>query len=277
MKINLISFSILSALLLLVAGCSSDDDSTARQAAVSKRTVSVSQLGFTSADPVSRVSYSAASTSFTNNDAIGIYVVNSSGTLVDGMTNMKLTYNGTNWVDDSGNTYLNYIVAGKYFAYYPYSADMTAASVTVSGATAADFFAPAITARKANIATDQSTLAKFTSYDLMVAMASEAGGQITSTAFTFTFAHTMAMIEFQLAQVSTSSVLKYTFTSHSLYNISNGTYRMIVAPETAITVNGDLYDGTYKSGTFTMTDAGLTAGYYKIFRDGNTEASLTTK
>ena len=87
----------------------------------------------------------------------------------------------------------------------------------------------------------------------------------------------MAMIEFQLAQVSTSSVLKYTFTSHSLYNISNGTYRMIVAPGTAITVNGDLYDGTYKSGTFTMTDAGLTAGYYKIFRDGNTEASLTTK
>src|SRR5574344_1765911 len=254
MKTKLISLSFLSALLILLSGCSQDETVTEKPATRQLQVVA-EQKGFVSTDnPSTRISYSGATTTFTSGDAIGVYALDDAGNAVSSISNLKLTYNGTNWVDDSGNTYLTFVVGGRYFAYYPYS---SMAPTVTTGST--------ITTPEAFFATYISQWSPTTTQ-----------GDLT------TFAHTMAMIELQLPQVKTTNsynskvFYKYTFTSHTLYNIANGTYRILVRPSANTTISGDLYDGIYRSGNFSITDAGIDAGNYKIYKDNGQAAGLTT-
>jgi len=280
MKTKLISLSFLSALLILLSGCSQDETVTEKPATRQLQVVA-EQKGFVSTDnPSTRISYSGATTTFTSGDAIGVYALDDAGNAVSSISNLKLTYNGTNWVDDSGNTYLTFVVGGRYFAYYPYSSMAPTVTTGSTITTPEAFFATYIS--QWSPTTTQGDLTTFAGYDLMVATASESGGEITATQFKFTFAHTMAMIELQLPQVKTTNsynskvFYKYTFTSHTLYNIANGTYRILVRPSANTTISGDLYDGIYRSGNFSITDAGIDAGNYKIYKDNGQAAGLTT-
>lgn len=75
--------------------------------------------------------------SFTTNDAIGLYVVDKNNQIVE--SNVKLTLGSDNkWTTDK--KFLK-LAGYKYFAYYPYSATAPKVDIDAVGKTATDFFA----------------------------------------------------------------------------------------------------------------------------------------
>src|SRR5574344_1638 len=279
---------ILSATLLMLSGCASDDTvSENNNTTPARLSINVVDGSFASADNAGAKTRSTDTdygTTFTNGDAIGVFAVTTAGAFT--VTNEKYTYNGSKWLSSAGDEYLPYSADTKYFAYYPYDANLVSTKYTATGISAStfaatDFFAGLISGWTPS--TDQSTHDKYTAQDLMVSMATVDG----STGYTFSMAHQMALMEMDFAQIefwqstgtsTGTSCYKYRFESHTPYDISgNGSkYRLLVKPSTAkTTVTGRIYsDLTTNSGAWYIQETSPAASNYKVYKYNSEEPSL---
>src|SRR5574344_1879130 len=280
---------ILSATLLMLSGCASDDTvSENNNTTPARLSINVVDGSFASADNAGAKTRSTDTdygTTFTNGDAIGVFAVTTAGAFT--VTNEKYTYNGSKWLSSAGDEYLPYSADTKYFAYYPYDATLASTKYTATGISAStfaatDFFAGLISGWTPS--TDQSTHDKYTAQDLMVSMATVDG----STGYTFSMAHQMALMEMDFAQIefwqstgtsTGTSGYKYRFESHTPYDISgNGKYRLLVKPSTAkTTVTGRIYsDATTNSGAWYIQETSPAASNYKVYKYNSEEPSFYT-
>lgn len=237
--------SAVAMLMLLAAGCSQQESLTEDTTVSTPLSINVKQGSFTAADnsAKTRTTESGVTTTFTQNDKIGIYIVDkTTGTAVE--SNLCYNFNGTNWVNTTTKLpILEYNPNYVYYAYYPYKESPEASSPgTGDDVIPETFFANLISGWE--VSTDQGTLANYTKNDLMVSKATIDA----ATGFTFDMAHQMALIEFDFPQVKLyypdyTTQEKYVFTSNQLYNMANdGKYRMIVKPGTNYTIDGDIYN-----------------------------------
>ena len=258
--------------IMMMCGCSSEESLNGSSDAP-RLTLSVRDLGFASADGAkTRTTDDGTATSFSANDAIGIYITD--GTNVK-FANLKYTFDGTNWTNSAYGTALPYIASGKYFAYYPYQDTYNASNVTAAATTADDFFATVISGWTP--AADQSTHDKYTAQDFMTAI-----GSVSDYQFTFDMTHQMALAEMDFPQITywqSTGVYtgttgeKYRFNDYTPYKISDGQYRLIINPATTASVGGTIYgDPTNLLGSWSFDSPAKS--YFKIFKASSEAPSL---
>ncbi len=114
-------------------------------------------------DNISRAAYSGISVSFEDGDAIGIYAVNGSGTVQ--ASNIQYTKSGDEW---TSSTPIAFNLDWKYYAYFPYVASPYTPDFSASGIDNQFSAFISDTSDKFHY-TNQSTKAKFTASDLMIA------------------------------------------------------------------------------------------------------------
>src|SRR5574344_2629508 len=256
MKIRLLNAGLCAcALLMTLSGCSSDETLTGdNSTAVQSMKINVSDGMFTSVEnngAKTRATDNGATTSFAKDDAVGIFVVTSNGTLA--LTNAKYTYDGTSkWLNSNSTEYLPYYEGARYFAYYPYQESLASDKYDATKSTTAEtFFGTLISSWTP--ATDQSTPANYTAQDLMVSMATV---DASAGSCSFALSHQMSMIEFDLPQVhytyNGANVYRFTFDApNKPYNIADGKYRLLVNPKnTSLSITGkNQYNSTDVSKT----------------------------
>lgn len=233
---------VLSAILILgLTNCASSTDIV--DSRPSPLIVSIKDIGFldTINAKTTRTLDNGYTTTFTNGDRIGLFVVDGSGNVTT--RNLCLTYDGTNWNYPAGTmVYYDNTSTTKYFAYYPYQSTAPTISTTTSAST---FFSTTIANWGANLSTDQSTYEKYAAADLMIGTGSV--GTLSSNAtrpLTFSMSHQMGLVEINMPYyyLSTDANYKYipglTWTGFIPYNISGTTYHYIIKPSTSITISG---------------------------------------
>jgi hypothetical protein len=264
--------------MMVLMGCSSEDmlsnDSTENKLVP----ISVTDSGFISEiGTISRTTDSGTSTTFTDGDAIGIYVTDGSGIV---SSNLKYTYGvydgiHRGWTNDTYGRNVPFVPGGKYFAYYPYN-ESGISNVTATATTAEDFYANLISGW--NPSSDQSTHDKYTALDLMV---STGVANSNNNGFTFTLSHQMAMIELDVAQIQYfgDAEKRWKYDLSSFCNIADGIYRMIVRPNTAgRTLSGDINNGAHSLwGSWSIKVASIAGGNYKVYKLSNGEAASLTR
>ena len=272
MKTNLFQLSLLFLLCTSVlCGCANDDEQILSTDG-STLTVHATADGFASADGVNtRASESGYNTTFTNGDQIGVFAIKDNNVIKE-CNNVKLTYDGTGW---EGNA-VYYYTGAKYFAYYPYDANMND-KTSVEGIV--DAFTPQ---------SDQSSYEDYTKSDLMTAEAVSPSDKTLS----FSFAHKMSLIEISLPVQKykttdgyeySSPVIGATFSiasgsgqqSITPYNMGGGVYRYIVPAEVSHTVGGEFQTGDGKTIEYNKEKLSLNAGSYQrlnVSYDGAGEA-----
>ena len=193
--------------------------------------------------------------SYTNGDAIGMYVVDKYNKVIE--ANLKLTYNGSQWT-----------VAGKefkgspqynYFVYYPYQSVLPGAPAknasNIDVTSAEKFFADAITewGKKFDTSSgktiDQSDIAKMNSFDLQIGKADGLGESGTTINFS-SMTHAMGLAEIVLGKTrftnricylvgykeyptwngTTTSYASSSIKNHTMYGIADHRYVSIVKP-----------------------------------------------
>ena len=164
--------------------------------------------------------------SYTNGDAIGMYVVDKYNKVIE--ANLKFTYNDNDskWTVESGKEFKG-SPQYNYFVYYPYQSEgLPGAPAKGTGATeenvalAKNFFANAIdTWKSSKLAADQNTLDKMNACDLQIAKAAsldEAGLNIS-----FAMKHTMGLAEITLGAKTFDN--NYYLSNYTSYTWKNGT------------------------------------------------------
>ena len=145
--------------------------------------------------------------SFTTNDAIGLYVVDKNNQIVE--KNVKLTLGSdSKWTTDK--KFLK-LAGYKYFAYYPYSA--TAPTVNTEATnTATDFFASKISSLLP--ASDQSAQNTLLAQDFQVAK-----GQVGSNASTLTFPmeHSLGLAVLNLTSKTVADTRRFKDDTYRFY------------------------------------------------------------
>jgi uncharacterized protein (TIGR02145 family) len=266
---------------MTLSGCSSDETLTGdNSTAVQSMKINVSDGMFTSVDnngAKTRATDSGTGTTFVKGDAVGIFVVKSDGNLA--LTNAKYTYDGTSkWLNSNSTEYLPYCEGAKYFAYYPYQESLASSKYDATQTTAETFFGTLISSWTP--ATDQSTPANYTAQDLMVSIATI---DASKGSCSFALSHQMSMVEIDFPQVhytyNGADVYRFTFDApNKPYNIADGKYRLLVKPNTSLSVKG--------KNQYNSTDANMTKGWkisgdapaaskYKIYKYNGASASLT--
>ena len=146
-------------------------------------------------------------TSFTTNDAIGLYVVDKNNQIVE--NNVKLTLGGDNkWT--TSKKFLK-LAGYKYFAYYPYNSDNSdAQNVNTSASDASTFFADKIS--NWNPAQDQHSA--LLSQDLQVATG--VVGQDAST-LKFSMEHSMGLAVLNLESKNIAKTRRFKNNSYTYY------------------------------------------------------------
>lgn len=245
-------------------------------------TVTITDGGYAPADahPHTRAAEEDYKTQFTAGDRIGIFAVKDGNIIVDNVCLIAQTGSSSNieWQPDPTTTQLP--AGATYYAYYPHQPALTAELVPTA-ATAADFFANLIGNWTPDA--DQSTYAKYTAQDLMVAK-----GTVSGKSLSFSMQHQMAMVVIELPK------RKYTFTNATSpipdyligpsgtqfignftpYPISSGTYRYVVKPATAVSFSGSYNDGGTRH--WSIPSSTVRAGSYKVFRvDGATVTGIS--
>lgn len=150
--------------------------------------------------------------SFTTNDAIGLFVVDKNNQIVE--SNVKLTLGSDNkWT--TSKKFLK-LAGYKYFAYYPYSTTDPTVNTDAADKTATDFFASKINNWNPSHFQDQSP--KLLSQDLQVAK-----GEVASDASTLTFLmeHAMGLAEITLGAKTFYN--NYYLSNYTSYTWKNGT------------------------------------------------------
>ena len=194
--------------------------------------------------------------SYTNGDAIGMYVVDKYNKVIE--ENLKFTYNGSQWA-----------VAGKefkgspqynYFVYYPYQEGRLPGAPAkntsnIDVTSAEKFFADAITewGKKFDTSSgqtiDQSDIKKMNSFDLQIGEADGLGESGTTINFGF-MKHAMGLAEIVLGKTSFTNSICYlvgykdyptwngtatfyassSIKNHTMYGIADHRYVSIVKP-----------------------------------------------
>ena len=155
--------------------------------------------------PITWTASSFPKSSFTANDAIGLYVVDKNNHIVE--SNVKLTLGGDNkWA--TGEKFLK-LAGYKYFAYYPYN-NSDAQNVNTSASDASTFFADKIS--KWNPAQDQHSA--LLSQDLQVATG--VVGQDAST-LKFSMEHSMGLAVLNLESKDIAKTRRFKNNSYTYY------------------------------------------------------------
>ena len=223
MKVN--KLFLLSAITALcMTACSADDEMVSNtQAPVNpdNLNIEVSDAG-TMTDESTRATYSGLTTTFENGDAIGVYAVNASGTVMT--ANAKFTKSGDSWTSP---TSVVFNPEWSYYAYYPWVASPYTPNFAASGVDNqfATFIADA--SNKFH-QTNQSTKANYQASDLMIAQGSPSG----TNKVIFSMYHKKG-----LARLSGGGMAFTTFSGNVPY--TNGDYKYyLMKPSTATTVGG---------------------------------------
>ena len=195
--------------------------------------------------------------SYTNGDAIGMYVVDKYNKVIE--ANLKFTYNGSQWAVEPGTEFKG-SPQYNYFVYYPYQSGglpgapaKDASNIDVTSAE--NFFTNAITewgkkfdTSSGNII-DQSDLEKMNSFDLQIGKADGLGESGTTINFRF-MKHAMGLAEIVLGKTSftdcicylvgyeeyptwkgtTTSYASSSIKNHTMYGIADHRYVSIVKP-----------------------------------------------
>ena len=279
MKKNISPLSLLFLLCVAaLCGCTDDDDPISVTDGT-PLTIHATADGFTSTDGVNtRAMENGYTTTFTTGDAIGVFAVDKNGAVIADCKNVKCTYSADgSWTAESSAP-VYYYTGAQYFAYYPYKSELSAENITeVSGIV--DYF-------NKNIATDQSTYAKYTACDLMTTTQNvsptTSGG---NKSLSFSFTHRMSLIEISLpmqkyktsedadAYEYSSRILSGTFSivpgtanegasSITPCSMGNGVYRCIIPANTSYKVGGEFSAGD-KTIEYSKEDLSLSAGNYQ--------------
>ena len=157
--------------------------------------------------PNSWTASSFPKSSFTTNDAIGLYVVDKNNQIVE--KNVKLTLGSdSKWTTDK--KFLK-LAGYKYFAYYPYSATAPAVNTDATN-TATDFFASKISSLSP--ASDQSAQNTLLAQDFQVATGVVASDAST---LTFTMEHSMGLAVLNLTRKDIAMTRRFKNNNYTYY------------------------------------------------------------
>ena len=275
-----------AALLLLLASCTQEEFPTVHlQDKAQQLTISVTDGGYAPADgKTTRAVENGYTTEFTEGDACGLYVVRGTQTLY---SNVKLIAERDAdtgdlvWKSENTTPLMGGLSDEHYYLYYPYQADMSGKTATLTGSalTDAEFFAPLIASWQPQ--EDQSTYAAYTISDLMTAEGSATTGEDNTLHLSFTMNHRMALtvIEMPISiiyQFTDKRIPDYIVSPVTTFSgiaqplrMNDGTFRYLVNHATsAPTIKGSYDNGSKK---FTINPSGLSSGSYKSYKvDGAT-------
>ena len=258
MKTNIFKSSFLAlAMMASFSACTQNEEfGTPAPADEDILNVVAYSNNFVSTDAASRITDNGTTTTFTDGDAIGVFIVRDGEALV---SNMKMTLSGTAWKGDN-DAPLYYYKNADYIAYYPYTANLAVTTVDEI----VKYFTSKISA------TGQTSLADYRNADLMTAEV-PAESVVRGQSITFNFAHKMAMLEVKAPVRSYTTENGFTYkaplglkvdlkddggkTTLSLCNVGTETdansgktkdiFRCILVPsETAKTIEGQFQDGS---------------------------------
>lgn len=191
--------------------------------------------------PSSWTASSFPKTTFTANDAIGLYVVDKNNQIVENNVELKL---GSDKKWTTSKMFLK-LTGYKYFVYYPYKSDDQKVNPLASDAS--DFFADKISSL--NPTTDQSNQSTLLAQDFQVATG-QVGGDAST--LTFTMKHCLGLAEITLGAKTfdnnyyLSNYPSYTYTwkngtttfhayagisGHSFYKVADYRYVALVKPD----------------------------------------------
>lgn len=284
--------AVLPTLLMLAAACTPGDafddafdDATGNASGPDAAiTITVTDGGYAPDDAsATRAVEKGFATEFTAGDAIGIYVVNEgSGKDEFVAENLKFTYNGLTWEADKNQTLPSIPHNNKplYFAYYPYQDDMSSTNRKPDSSkdNAEDFFQNLI--NRWGVKDDQSTYAKYTANDLMVAqgvVAPRADGAPGST-LSFKMEHQMALLVIRMPRTTctyTETISNEEKTkSYDLYTggymkdwwkENHYTARRIMKTDMVWNLKEFYYDSGFKKHEFTKSVSNNVSGTYKLY------------
>lgn len=308
--------AVLLALLMLAAACTSDDafDNAAPgngtdPAAVLTITVtdgayaaapetSAANAATDNGAPVTRAVERGFATEFTKGDAIGIYVVKKTKEAREAiLENGKFTYDGQTWKAEQSQALpsIPHDDEYLYFAYYPYQEDMSD-KVNIQKDDVKEFFWNLI--NRWDVKNDQSTYAKYTANDLMVArgvvapLPDGSPASPSGSTLTFTMEHQMVLLVIRLPH----TICTYTETIDGMsksYNLYTGGYvdkwwqenhytaRRIIPPSNSWMTNRDsyYYDSNFKKHEFKayVETINISGGKYKIYTVDDGKETTDTK
>lgn len=200
-------------------------------------------------------------TSFSSGNNIGLFIVDQNNNIKN--SNVKVTYNGSNWVLPST---LLFSPQYKYFAYYPYQPSYSSSNVSPSATNADGFFSGVISSW--TVSSDQNNIDKFNQNDLQVSM-----GTISSTASSVTFdmAHKMGLAVITLGTKSVPTTRTYTG-GNSTYTDSSD--------KTTVTASSNFSGNqpvSYNTKFYYITKAGTSTTFNSITADNDAwSAPLST-
>ena len=271
--------------LLLLAACTKEETPSFQEEA-QPLSITVIDSGYDNATnaapndaPVTRAEEKVYTTEFTEGDACGLYVVRGTQTLY---SNVKLTAEKDAatgdlvWKSENTTPLMGGLSDEHYYLYYPYQADMSGKTATLTGSalTDAEFFAPLIASWQPR--ENQSTYAAYTISDLMTAEGSATTGEDNTLHLSFTMNHRMALtvIEMPISiiyQFTDKRIPDYIVSPVTTFSgiaqplrMNDGTYRYLVNHATsAPTIKGSYDNGSKK---FTINPSGLSSGSYKSYK-----------
>ena len=277
------------ALILLLAACTREEF-PAIQNKVQQLTISITDGGYASVvdNKTTRAVENVYTTAFTEGDACGLYVVRGTQTLY---SNVKLIAERDAdtgdlvWKSENTTPLMGGLSDEHYYLYYPYQADMSGKTATLTGSALTDteFFAPLVSAWQPQ--DDQSTHAAYTASDLMTAEGIATPDANNTLNLSFPMTHQMALVVIEMPK----TIYKFTSTNYPDYTtdteaeftgavqplrVTNDTYRYLVNSQAT---SFPTIEGSYNGGNkeFSFTPSGLTAGKYKIYEVDN--APVTRK
>lgn len=192
----------LIAMACMAVSCTNDDEFASEQQDRQTLTLDIIPEQWMKTEPATRASYSSLSESsgnktfsisFTSGDAIGLFAVDKTGKVI--AANQKYTYSGSAWSTETPIEYVTGLKDYTFFAYYPWVSTLSGAPAvnsTPDVSSADAFFSAAVTAWTP--AADQSTIAKFTGADLMIAKGTNTVPYFHEVNISFTMVHQMGLL-----------------------------------------------------------------------------------
>lgn len=198
-----------------------------------------------------RTQESGYQTSFSGDEQIGIFALNTSGNVIVN-NNIPYKYNASTGVWQPVNINNQVYVYGSgitYYAYYPYSSSM-------DGKKSITEITSAFT-----IPEDQSDYDKYTSADLMTAI-----GALSSSTLSFPFTHAMSLVEIKVEETTNSSApydSNPVFYGMKPWKMPDGVYRYLIRPgvDTEVAFDYGPADNRYAYQK-SLAAADVTAGKY---------------
>lgn len=202
-------------LILIIGGvsCSQIEEDTL-ESSFAQLVINVSDSGMINSDvPQSRTIDKDYATTFTQGDRMGLFAVKD-GSLIEGMQNLMMTYNGTGWTPRTPLLYDEEESAGiTYYAYYPYKEGLEN-KVNLNGD---DFFATIVSEWETG--NDQSTQDKYSNFDLMTSGATSVTNINGRHSLQFNLVHRMGLLVIKLPST------EYEFVDNDGNPVSNANYQ----------------------------------------------------